>query len=287
MPIRKLNSGDEPLLDAFLINHAETSMFLRSNLASSGLTYQNKPFHGEYLAAFNQSGQIAGVIAHYWNGNIMMQAANKQILDKLLSSMHTLITRPVAGILGPSKQAEHVINFLNLSNDKFAINRDEGLYHLLLKELNPSVTIEFSTEIVVKAKTIDSTILYEWLVAYHIEALGAEDNKALIDMIKVEVSTAKRWENRWILVVNNTPSSLVGFNARLPDIVQLGPVWTPVEYRNQGYARKLLSSVLQNAFNAGIKKAILFTDNPAAIKSYKSLGFELCGTYRLAILKNE
>jgi predicted GNAT family acetyltransferase len=78
--------------------------------------------------------------------------------------------------------------------------------------------------------------------------------------------------------------ALTGFNARITDMVQVGPVWTPPEYRNQGFARQLLFFTLAQEKSKGIKQAILFTDHPAAIKVYLAVGFEKIGNYRLALL---
>jgi predicted GNAT family acetyltransferase len=82
------------------------------------------------------------------------------------------------------------------------------------------------------------------------------------------------------------PVCLSAFNARLDLIVQIGPVWTPSEYRNQGFARFLLNETLHMAKDEGIEKAILFSDTPAAIRAYESIGFQKTGLFRMAILKD-
>lgn len=41
--IRPLGPGDEPALEAFLVRHADFSMFLRSNSHAAGLAYEGKP----------------------------------------------------------------------------------------------------------------------------------------------------------------------------------------------------------------------------------------------------
>lgn len=68
--------------------------------------------------------------------------------------------------------------------------------------------------------------------------------------------------------------------------MQIGPVFTPIEFRNNGYARVLLYLCLQQAKNKQINKAILFTNDEYASRVYTSLGFEKIGKYRLAILKD-
>lgn len=76
-------------------------------------------------------------------------------------------------------------------------------------------------------------IIKEWLIAYHREALGDDgNNPKLEETITNEIQDTQLSQNRWVLFVNSTPVSLCGFNANLPDIVQLGPVYTPHSLRN-------------------------------------------------------
>lgn len=88
-----------------------------------------------------------------------------------------------------------------------------------------------------------------------------------------------------MLLLDGTPVSLSAFNARLTDMVQVGPVWTLPEHRNKGFSRLLLWYTLTQEKRNGTKKAILFTDNPAAIKAYQAIGFANIGDYRLALLE--
>lgn len=68
-------------------------------------------------------------------------------------------------------------------------------------------------------------------------------------------------------------------------MVQIGPVWPPLEYRGKGYARFLLQEILLKARGDGITKAILFTHNLVAARVYENVGFKVMGTYHLGILK--
>jgi len=71
--LRLLRPGDEAALDTFLARHADTSMFLRSNARSAGLTDRGQPMQATYVAAL-EGGRIAGVAAHCWNGMVLVQA---------------------------------------------------------------------------------------------------------------------------------------------------------------------------------------------------------------------
>lgn len=285
MSIRKLQKGDEILLEKFLSNYAETSMFLRSNLRRSGLEYKDESFHGEYFGSFTKTGEINGVIAHYWNGNIMTQAIDENVLKQLIATFQKNVSRPIAGIVGSCSNSDIVISNLGLSDANFILNRNEGLYALDLNDLKLPSKLESSRYHMVEVKEVERSIIFEWIKNYEIESFGSEDNDALTTHVNERVDNMNSGYDCWVLMVDNQPVSLSGFNARLPDIVQIGPVWTPPEFRSKGYARTLVASTLQQAKEEDVQKSILFTDNPAAIKSYESIGFKEIGLYKLAILK--
>lgn len=281
---KKLSFEDEYRLESFLSRHPETSMFLRSNLRNSGIEYKsNIPYQGEYFACCNSLGEIQGIIAHYWNGNIMMQCPDVIALKELFHYFKSHYSRPICGILGDEIQAKIVIDLLEISSSSFALNAIDGLYQLSLSEMSvPNHVYQLKN-----ARYCAPDLLKRWLTDYHIEALGADlSNPLSIDSINNAINEASDSDDLWILAHNGLPLSLCGFNASLPDIVQIGPVWTPVEYRNQGYARAIVALCLLEAKKNGVKQAILFTNNLAAERAYLSIGFKKIGEYRLAILRD-
>src|SRR6266542_3753142 len=73
MNLRQLRSGDESLLEAFLVSHLDSSMFLCANARRGGLAYRGEPYPAIYAAAL-RDGRIIGVAAHCWNGMVLIQA---------------------------------------------------------------------------------------------------------------------------------------------------------------------------------------------------------------------
>lgn len=128
-------------------------------------------------------------------------------------------------------------------------------------------------------------IVREWAQGYEIEALGTPDDDKLIETSIQTAHDRIDGDNCWILEKDGVPVALSGFNAQLPDIVQIGPVWTPPEHRNNGYARHLVARTLECARTRGVQKSILFTDVPAAQKAYQAIGFKEIGKFQLALLK--
>lgn len=283
MNIRLLKSEDKKVLEEYLAPHKTECMFMCSNLKAAGIDYKGADFEGEYFGSFNTNDQLKGVIVHYWNGNVMMHAKDQDVLEKLISHFKKNRRRPIAGILGPNTQAELVIHQLELSGRKFRMNRNEGLYEINLTSFNELSMPQHMK--VVPVQDVPHTLLIAWMKSYAMEALGASDDQALEKEVQEHWNLRLQKKDSWVLLCDDTPVALSAFNARLTDMVQVGPVWTPPEQRNQGYARLLLAYTLYQEKRNGTKQAILFTDHPAAIKVYLAIGFEKIGYYRLALLE--
>ena len=283
---RKLTNADQPALETFLFQHVETSLFMLSNMRQTNVEYTGQPYSGDYFAAINQTGEISGVLAHFGNGNIMMQSPSPTVLSELITVFKLTVTRPVGGILGEATQARQVIRELQLVNAAYLTNLDDDLFSLPLDQLTKPTAL--SHDMAVAAITTEhQTLVSDWLKAYNIEALNAEDNAALNESVQHTVNGFLENKNAGLLTVNGEPVSLSGFNAQLPEIIQIGPVWTPPEHRNKNYARILLAQRLAAARKRGVKTAILFTDNPAAARAYEALGFRKIGQYCLALLEGK
>ncbi len=288
MSISKITSSSyKEQIDKYLTPHTAYCMFMRNNIYNSGVEYANKPFHGDYYGSFNEHGFLNGVLAHYWNGNIMMQANDLDILSDLVGKFVQTNTREIRGILGEEIQALSVIKQLGIDSLRFAVNYAEDLFSVQLQKLiEPQALIKHDYKILPASKA-STSILKNWLAAYHIEALGADGGSPnFVNTIDIDVQNTLISQNRWVLLHEGIPVSLCGFNAEIPEAVQIGPVFTPIEFRNNGYARVLLYLCLQQAKHRQIKEAILFTSDKYASRVYTSLGFEKIGKYRLAILKD-
>lgn len=287
MHVRALGPQDTKTLEAYLAPHKAQCMFICSNLKAAGIYDTGKAYEGAYYGCFEggstDTEHLCGIIVHYWNGNVMVHAISDEVRARLVLHLKTHLSRPVQGILGPSQQAAHVISALGLEGAPFKTNRDEGLYALSLEALRP-VTLAPHMDVVL-AQDIQGDILLAWIKAYQMEAFGAKDDAHLVVAAKDQLDRLLQTGDAWVLLQGGVPRALVGFNARLEGMVQVGPVWTPPEHRSQGFARRLLAHVLRLEIPKGVRRAILFTDHPAAIKAYSAIGFERIGDYRLALLE--
>lgn len=79
----------------------------------------------------------------------------------------------------------------------------------------------------------------------------------------------------WWLWDDGGPVSLVGVTRQVAGAVRLGPVYTPPECRNRGYATSAVATASGRALEAGARRCLLFTDlaNPTSNRIYASVGY--------------
>ena len=285
MTVRKLNDNDRAELEAFLSSRTESSMFLLSNSRRSGLLYDNKPFHADYYAFISASGAIEGVLAHCWNGNIILQAPEAKAMQQIAEMLRIEATRPIAGVLGPGSQATPLITMLGLENAAYAINVNDGLFALSLEQLiHPSLLSNPDLKLL-RAADCSPDLIGKWLKGFEIEALGKDDDEALDNAIANRTANLDKWPDLWVMELSGQPVAMSGFSARLSDMVQVGAVWTPPAYRSRQYARTVVAATLQKAKAEGVERAVLFANNAAAIRSYEAIGFKRIDNYQIAMLK--
>jgi len=286
MQYRKLHDADFDAATAFLANHAATCMVLRGNLRTAGIERRRHPLSGNWFGEVASDGSISAIVAQFANGNVFVEAGGQDTVPAALTEAFVSDPlKPVAGVFGDAAPAQDMLCQLGLKDASYAINASDVLYELDLENLIVPQNARADDFQMVDAEKIERNTLLRWLRAYEIEALGAADTPSLDSKIASRLVHALDARTMWGLIVDGKAVSLSGFNATLPDMVQVGPVWTPPEERSNGYARILVAKTLLAVRARGVKRAILSTDSEAAAKAYEALGFKKVGRYRLALLR--
>ncbi len=276
LTFRTLQPGDEMLLENFLLQHTDTSMFLRSNWREAGLLDRGARFQGTYVAAMTNA-EIVAVAAHYWNGMVVVQAPVylKEVVQALVAQSH----RTIAGIAGPAAQVEVVKKILGLAYRPTHLDESEILFSLDLPDLQIPPFLASGKLKCRLPHPEEFDLLSEWCAAYNVEALKQAETPDLRSSCYCELEARQATAMHWVLVAENTLLAYSAFNARLPDIVQIGGVWTPPALRGNGYAKSVVAGSLLKARSQGVKRAILFTkpNNLAAQAAYRAIGFQATG----------
>lgn len=134
------------------------------------------------------------------------------------------------------------------------------------------------------AKAEDRASLLQFRLAYEIEALGGSDDARSRERVATFLDAQLAAGHVWVALAGGELVSLSAFNAALPDIVQLGGIYTPPEQRGRGYAKHAVGAQLSAARSAGADRSVLFTKNPSAVRCYEALGFVWLSEFALVLL---
>ena len=282
MEIRRLQPGDEARLDAFLSSHRDSSMFLRSNARRGGLEYGGLPFEGVYCGALDE-GELRAVAAHYWNGMLVMQAPRHA--GDLAVACVDASGRTVTGLAGPMAQVPVARAALGLEEAPTKTDGGDWMYGLDLTDLIVPAPLTRGDVTCRPPRPEERERLCEWRIAYDIELLGATDTPEARGYSAAFLDRQIAESNAWVLLDRGQLVSLSGFNATLPDMVQLGGIYTPPEFRGRGYAKAAVAGSLLAARERGASRAVLFTSTASAARSYEGIGFRRAGDYCLVLFR--
>ncbi len=282
--IRVLHPSDAPRVVAFLGRFRESSMFLLSNIARSGIVDGSKAYQGAYVGAFDADEMVA-VGAHYWNGNVMLQMGDHvELAGELTRAAVAVSGRGIKGVVGELRGSEAAVQSLGFARSQFQLHEKEGLYGLSLAEMRaPQLASK-----VRRAQMADYETLLNFYTAYNIEALNEPDARLAREDAARSLDGRYEDARRFVLDLDGEIVAASAFNAVSPPLVQIGGVWTPHPLRARGYARACVAGSLAIASREGADAAILFTgdENTPAIRSYTSIGFRQIGGYFIGLLRD-
>lgn len=275
--LREAQNEDTPALQSFLAQHAETSMFLRGNLAAHGLGNTSHR-HGTTYWIWG-TPHIKGVIGCSNGGYLMCQAPNAPS-GFWMAAADMLQGRSVNGITGAPAQVEAWIAALGLATGAFSLRKNEPLYRLSLDQLIPSVAPDVHLREPVQ---LDLPLLADWFEGYAtdtgIAPMGGASGVASAQMFAVH-SAAR------VLVREETPVAMTSLNAELDEIVQVGGVYVPPALRGQGLGGAVVAAQLTELRGKGVQTAVLFAASAAAARAYERIGFAHIGSYEICLLKS-
>ncbi len=281
---RVLLPGDEDAVEAFLAALPESSMFLRGNMRSAGLLDRGRPYQGTWAGA-ERDGALVGVAALFWSGVLVLQAPEG--LDEVIRQAVREAPRPLQGVIGPWDQVVAARELLGLNGLEAALDNKEDLFALELGGLRVPPLLAEGRVCCVQPGSEYAERLVEWQVAYRIEETGATEGPEVRATARATVNRQLSEGSRFLLLAEGRPVSTSTFNAQLPDIVQIGGVFTPPELRGRCYARCSVAGSLLAARGRGAQRSVLFTgvENLAARRAYEAIGFRWTGDYGLFLLR--
>jgi GNAT superfamily N-acetyltransferase len=280
--LRALSDSDAPELEGFLRQHADSSMFLRSNARAAGLEYHGESLQADYVAAYD-GARIVAVAAHCWNGLVLVQAPVR--LEAVVRAVVRTSGREIVGLSGPTAQIRAARSALGLDEREVSKFGQEELFALDLADLVVPTPLVEGRWVSRRPRPDELGLLTEWRVGFVLEALHGTFGPAVQEGCEAEVRMLNDRQADWVLVEDGRPVAYSIFNAELEDMVQIGGVWTPPELRGRGYGGGVVAGSLVHARSRGVTRAVLFAERADAKRAYRRIGFRSVGEYGLLLLR--
>ena len=188
----------------------------------------------------------------------------------------------IIGLIGPKASARGVELAVGLQSADRSFDHDEPHYMLDLSDL----TVPEGQGVLRPLAEAPQGEILDWMRDYQRSALKTPE-------AEVEGRVAQGYAavtaagSHIALMDGDTPLSMTGFNAQLPEIVQIGGVYTPQKLRGKGHARRAVALHLAQARSAGVNRATLFSANASAAAAYEAIGFRRIGDWSLILLVGE
>ena len=280
MTVRPAEAGEEAAIDAFLAPHTPTAMFLRSNLRHHGINERAHPHGTTYLLSLTDDGAIRG-IAGFTNGGYVTARANPDDAA-LFSALHAAMAgQRLLGATGAPEMVAAIRQAFDITDDDLGLSRPEPLYDLRLSDLQCPGPAEIRPP-----REEDRAILTAWYRAYTLETLYGEPGPEFETELARRVDRIISGDHTRLLIEGGTSVSVTAFNARIPDTVQIGGVYTPPALRGRHFARRAVAAHLKEARETGVTRSILFAASESAARAYEAIGYTRFGSYALALLKS-
>ena len=260
--------ADRPAIEAALGARPERAMFPLANLRAHGMAGG----HDRAMSFWMDARPPAALLGLSDEGMAMPVWPDGLDAAALAPA---LAGRALIGCVGPAGAARALMRAAGLGRAPCRLDADEPQFALDLDALIVPPGGGMLTPL-----AADRARAVRWRMAYE---AGTRTGGA-------DPAAAARAVDGWIeagshrfLAIDCEPVAMTGFNAALPDIVQVGGVFVPPDLRGRGHARRAVALHLAEARAGGVRRATLFAASEAAVRAYVAIGFRRIGDYALVL----
>ncbi|WP_322890312.1 GNAT family N-acetyltransferase [Yoonia sp. 76] len=264
--------ADRAEVEDFLRHHLQIAMFPLANLHRHGMAGGHPRAMAFWLR--KDGGAITDVAAITDGGFLFPVCPTHPWADLRVAMQGSAI----AAILGEAGQVTSLRAALGLESAAGHATT-EPHYDLSLADLVMPDTAGFTLRPLAHAPR---DLVIGWRRAYLLETMFGQESDVDATAIK-DIDSYLAADSHRVLCDGDTPVAMTGFNAVLPDAVQIGGVYTPPDLRSRGHARRAVALHLAQARASGVTRAILFAATASASKAYAAIGFRRIGAFGIVL----
>ncbi len=228
---------------------------------------QYSPENSPYLAIVENNDRVVAVALRTPPRNLILsQVKDLTALEKIAEDVYK--NNPeIPGVTGLKKETEIFVKIW-----KYLTGRDCQIsMKLRIHKLEKVRSIANAKGHLALANQENRDILLDWAEKFYREATGTVPVN-----INKEVDRYLKEKNVYFWQDNKQFVSFVNASRSTLNSADIGPVYTPPEYRRKGYATAMVAELSQKLLDRGFKYCLLFTDlaNPTSNNIYRQIGYE-------------
>ncbi|MFQ4146592.1 GNAT family N-acetyltransferase [Chlorogloeopsis sp. ULAP02] len=229
--------------------------------------YKSQP----YLATVEAGGDIVAVAMRTPPHVLLLSQIKDGRAVEMIAQDLYLSSRSLPGVNAPTAEAQAFAEkWRSLSGQSYKLKMATRAFQL--EKVNFVSTAKGYLRL---ARESDRELLKNWCEAFWLE-IGESIN-----------SNSEQWVERSLrqgniyLWENEMSVSMACSGQPTPNGVRIGLVYTPLQYRRQGYASACVATLSQTLLNQGHKYCFLFTDlaNPTSNHIYQAIGYQPVGDW--------
>jgi hypothetical protein len=236
------------------------------------------------LACVQDGGNIGGVVTRTppFPG-LLSRAVDEEAVSAMVEALLDTYS-DLDGIIGPKESVEIAVRRLDDLGFDCELEQRQRLYRTTTVEPPTGVPGEMRT-----AMAQDRELLETWFTGFAIEAEGQDEDEAKKGAASkaeffIEQEAARLW------VAGGGPVCVAAIAGRSPNGLRIGYVYTPPNFRENGYASALTAALTQEALEAGCEHCFLYADldNPTTNRIYPAIGYEpVADQYRYGLTPSQ
>lgn len=264
--------------DYLLQHQAEHNLLL--GISHNLLHYPDRYPHPPYLAIVGTNDNVlAAAIQTPPNKLVLSKAVDLDALTLIAQDLQDY-SEPLPGVRGLVAEIEAFLQ----AWQTFTRHSYRLVTEMCIQELTQVEPIATANGYLRSATEGDRSLLLKWFTAFASEigeVVSADAERMVEGGLKRQ--SIYLWDD-------GTTVSLACGSQSLPAAARIGPVYTPPEYRRQGYATACVAALSQQLLDQGCHHCFLFTDlaNPTSNHIYQMIGYRpICNWHDYSFVSKE
>lgn len=195
------------------------------------------------------------------------------ILKLVLTDLLEVLEKKFVGFTGNKKLASRLKDlWQEMTGEKALLNMAMRIYKL--EHVNSVFGVPGNIR---PAGEKDKTLMLDWYANFHRDGMLEEPDPTRVQkQVRMYLEADPRERGLMIWEEDGEPVSMAGYAGPTPHGIRVGAVYTPPEYRKQGYASACTAGLSEHLLGLGYQFCFLFTDllNPTSNHIYQQIGYE-------------